>query len=162
MLRTTAKRAAVCFTFLPSDFKALLNAQIVLVKNATDGSFNQWPVQSTGRRIWQRSGSRIKERAAALVTLWLPTLARESVAWMRAPSQPLMRLPLLRSQTPAAPRRTVGFFGFGGSTSCLIERITKPTSDRSILLGPTLSAVDFHRLSVPRWECSDVAHNCSE
>ena len=48
MLRTTAKRAAVCSTFLPPDFKALLNARIVLLKNATDGGLDQWPVQSTG------------------------------------------------------------------------------------------------------------------
>ncbi len=83
-----------------------------------------------------------KERAATLVTLWPPALARELVAWMRVPSQPLMRLPLLRFQTPAAPRRAVGFFGFGGSTSRLVERITQPTSGWSILFGPTLSAVD--------------------
>jgi hypothetical protein len=55
---------------------------------------------------------------------------------------PLMRSPLLRFQTPTAPRRAVGFFGFGGSTSCLAEGITQPTSDWSILLGPILSAVD--------------------
>ncbi len=48
MLRTTANRAAVCFTFLLPDFKALMNTRIVLVKNATDGGLDQWPVQSTG------------------------------------------------------------------------------------------------------------------
>jgi len=70
------------------------------------------------------------------------TLARELVAWKRAPSQLLMRSPLLRFQTPAAPREAVGFFGFGGSASCLAKGITRPTSDRSMLLGPTLSTVD--------------------
>jgi hypothetical protein len=36
--------------------------------------------------------------------------AREPVAWIHVPSQPLMRSPLSRSQTPAPPRRVSGFF----------------------------------------------------
>jgi hypothetical protein len=43
---------------------------------------------------------------------------------------PLMRSPLSRFQTPTAPRRSVGFFGFGCPASCLTERITQPTSDQ--------------------------------
>jgi hypothetical protein len=70
----------------------------------------------------------------------------------RAPSQPLMRSPLLRFQAPAAPREAVGFFGFGGSASRLAKRITRPTSDWSILLGPTLSTVDNSTLLLPHRE----------
>jgi len=31
---------------------------------------------------------------------------------------------------PGCSSRAVGFFGFGGSMSCLIERVTQPTLDR--------------------------------
>ena len=48
---------------------------------------------------------------------------------MHAPSQPLMRSPLSRSQTPTAPRRAVGFFRSGCSSGCPVELITQPTSD---------------------------------
>jgi len=45
------------------------------------------------------------------------------------PSQPLMRSPLSRSQTPTAPRRAVGFFRSGCSSGCPAELITQLTSD---------------------------------
>src|ERR1700682_5409296 len=42
-------------------------------------------------------------------------------AWRHAPSQPLMRSLLSQFQTPTAPRRAVGFFGFGSPASCLAD-----------------------------------------
>src|SRR5712692_5974591 len=41
----------------------------------------------------------------------------------------LMRSLLSQSQTPAAPRRAVGFFRSGCSTGCPAGLITRPTSD---------------------------------
>ena len=41
---------------------------------------------------------------------------------------PLMQSLLSQSQTPAAPRRAVGFFGSGCSTGCPAELSTRPTS----------------------------------
>ena len=49
--------------------------------------------------------------------------------WVHAPSQPLMQSPLSRSQTPAASRKAVGFFGSGCPPSCPSKLITRPTSD---------------------------------
>jgi hypothetical protein len=49
-------------------------------------------------------------KAATLVMLQPPAPAREPTAWMHAPSQPLMRSPLSRIQTPAPPRRVSRFF----------------------------------------------------
>src|SRR5260370_11872672 len=50
------------------------------------------------------------EKAATLVMLQPPAPAREPTAWIHAPSQPLMRSPLSRFQTPTAPRRNSRFF----------------------------------------------------
>jgi hypothetical protein len=50
------------------------------------------------------------EKAATLVMLQPPAPAREPTAWRHVPSQPLMRSPLSRSQTPAPPRRVSRFF----------------------------------------------------
>ena len=50
-------------------------------------------------------------------------------AWIRAPSQPLMRSSLSRFQTPTLPRRAVGFFGFGCRSGCPVGLITQLTSD---------------------------------
>ena len=49
-------------------------------------------------------------KAATLVMLQQPAPAREPTTWMHAPSQPLMRSPLSRFQTPTAPRRNSRFF----------------------------------------------------
>jgi len=51
-----------------------------------------------------------KEKGCGIGYALAETLAREPTAWMRVPSQPLMRSPLLRSQTPTAPRRVSRFF----------------------------------------------------
>ena len=80
---------------------------------------------------------------------------------------PPMRSPLLRFQTPSAPRRAVGFFEFGGSRSCLYERVTRPTSDWSPLFGPvtldqSFRPPAFQTLRLPNRECSDVCHNLYE
>ena len=45
-------------------------------------------------------------------------LRGSQAAWRHAPSQPLMRSLLSQFQTPTAPRRAVGFFGFGSPASC--------------------------------------------
>ena len=49
-------------------------------------------------------------KAATLVMPQPSAPAREPIAWMHAPSQPLMRSPLSRYQTPTAPRRNSRFF----------------------------------------------------
>ena len=49
-------------------------------------------------------------KAATLVMLQPSAPATEPIAWIHAPSQPLMRLPLSRSQTPAPARRVSRFF----------------------------------------------------
>ena len=59
-----------------------------------------------------------------------------------APSQPLMRPPLSRFQTPARSRKLAGFFGFGCAASHLVTLITQPTLDWPLFRRPTLSAVD--------------------
>ncbi len=59
----------------------------------------------------------------------LPTPVRKLTVWVHAPSQPLMQSPLSRSQTPAASRKAVGFFGSGCPPSCPGKLITRPTSD---------------------------------
>jgi len=63
-------------------------------------------------------------------------------AWRHAPSQPLMRSLLSQFQTPTAPRRAVGFFGFGSPASCLAAPITQFTLGGHDLFWPTLSTVD--------------------
>ena len=49
-------------------------------------------------------------KAATLVMFQPSAPAREPTAWIHVPSQPLMRSPLSRSQTPAPPRRVSRFF----------------------------------------------------
>ena len=49
-------------------------------------------------------------KAATLVMLQPSAPAREPTAWIHAPSQPLMRSPLSRSQTPAPPRESQPVF----------------------------------------------------
>ena len=51
-----------------------------------------------------------KGKAATLVMLHPSAPAREPKVRMHAPSQPLMRSPLSRSQTPTVPRRASRFF----------------------------------------------------
>jgi len=50
------------------------------------------------------------EKAATLVMLQPPAPARKPIAWIHAPSQPLMRSLLSQFQTPTAPRRVSRFF----------------------------------------------------
>jgi len=57
-----------------------------------------------------------------------------------------MRSLLSQYQTPAFPRRSVGFFGFGRPAGRPAFRITQPTSDWQRFLKPTLSAVDANQL----------------
>ena len=65
--------------------------------------------------------------------LWLcsscPLLRGSKTTRMHVPSQPLMRSPLSRFQTPTAPRRAVGFFRSGSPPSCPGFLITQLTSD---------------------------------
>jgi hypothetical protein len=68
-----------------------------------------------------------------LVMLHLLAPAREPAAWIHAPPQPLVRSPLSRCQTPTAPRRAVGFFGFGCSAGCPAGHFARLTSDWPVL-----------------------------
>jgi hypothetical protein len=76
--------------------------------------------------------------------------ARESATWIRAPSRSLMRLLLSQHQTPAFPRRFVGFFGSGPRASRPAFGITQLTSDWQRYLKPTLSAVDGTKIKLFR------------
>src|SRR5215831_10608533 len=64
--------------------------------------------QSRRRRKREEAGEMVK--AATLVMFQPSAPAREPTAWIHAPSQPLMRSPLSRFQTPTAPRRVSRFF----------------------------------------------------
>jgi len=90
----------------------------------------------------QRAKRREIEKTATLVTLQPLALAREPTTRIRAPSRSLMRSLLSQYQTPAFPRRFVGFFGSGRRASRPAPRITQPTLDWLLFLKPTLSAVD--------------------
>ena len=90
-----------------------------------------------------RDGKRRKmEKAATLVMLQPSAPARKLTAWIHAPSQPLMRSPLSRIQTPAPPRRVSRFFQVW-----LLRRLPC-RADHSAYFGlasfisPILSAVD--------------------
>jgi hypothetical protein len=68
-------------------------------------------------------------KAATLVMFQLSAPARERTAWIHVPSQPLMRSPLSRSQTPAPPRRVSRFFRVWLLFRSPCEQITQPISD---------------------------------
>src|SRR5208282_3868637 len=74
-----------------------------------------------------RSAGKIKEPRH-----WLRSsrqlLRRSGATWIRAPSRSLMRSLLSQYQTPASPRRFVGFFGSGRRASRPALRITQLTS----------------------------------
>ena len=55
------------------------------------------------------------EKAARSVMLQPSAPAKEPTAWIHAPSQPLMRSPLSRSQTPAPPRKSQPVFSGPGA-----------------------------------------------
>jgi hypothetical protein len=63
--------------------------------------------QTRGKR---RTGIPEIGKAATLVMPLPSAPAREPVAWIHAPSQPLMRSLLSQFQTPAPPRRVSRFF----------------------------------------------------
>jgi hypothetical protein len=56
------------------------------------------------------SGGEQKEKAVTLVMLQPTTPAREPPAWRHVPSQPLMRSPLSRFQTPTDTSQCGWFF----------------------------------------------------
>jgi hypothetical protein len=58
----------------------------------------------------QKRGGPEIVKAVTLVMLQLPAPARKPIAWIHAPSQPLMRSLLSQFQTPTAPRRVSRFF----------------------------------------------------
>ena len=69
-------------------------------------------------------------KAATLVMFQPSAPAREPTAWIHVPSQPLMRSPLSRSQTPASPRRVKPVFsGLVTPSGRPDGQITQPTSD---------------------------------
>jgi len=55
-----------------------------------------------------------------------------------------MRSLLSQFQTPAAPHKAVGFFGFGCPAGHLARLIAQPTSDWRLIRKPTLSAGANH------------------
>jgi len=63
---------------------------------------------------------------------------------------------------PSYSSRAVGFFGFGGSTSYLVKRITQPTSGGQCYLDQPFQPSTIHKISFPSQECSDVAHQSSK
>jgi len=92
-------------------------------------------------------------KAATLVMFQPSAPAREPTAWIHVPSQPLMRSPLSRCQTPAPPRRVSRFF-----------RVWLPIrspcrADHSAYFGlarfisPILSAVDGRQTKQLRHLC---------
>ena len=66
------------------------------------------------------------EKAATLVMLQPSAPAREPKAWMHAPSQPLMRSPLSRFQTPAPPRKSQPVFS--GLDALQVTLLSRPLS----------------------------------
>src|SRR5208282_775799 len=95
---------------------------------------NSWSAGHAGKDVFggdQPCGIRMLEKGKgcdigyALAT----NSCEEPTAWRHAPSQPLMRSPLSRSQTPTTPRRAVGFFRSGCPLGYPSELITQPTSD---------------------------------
>ncbi len=81
-------------------------------------------------------------KAATLVMLQPSAPARELTAWRHAPSQPLMRSPLSRAQTPAPPRRVRRFFRvwLPFRSPCRADHSAYFGATRFI--SPVLSAVD--------------------
>jgi hypothetical protein len=72
-----------------------------------------------------------------------------------------MRSPLSRSQTPTAPRRAVGFFGFGRSPSRLGSPITQPTLDwPRFILGQPFQPSTEAKVNV-RLKNVNAAFRCS-
>ena len=65
--------------------------------------------QTKGRAKWGNLPGKIR-KAVTLVMLQPPPPAREPTTRIHAPSQPLMRSPLPRNLTPAAPRRVRRIF----------------------------------------------------
>ena len=81
---------------------------------------------------------------------------------MHIPSQPLMRSPLLRFQTPVAPYGAVGFFGSGCPAGCLAGLIAQPTRTGQYYSANLFSRRQFFTLVFRDWECSDVRHKFYE
>ena len=81
-------------------------------------------------------------KAAALVMLQPSAPARARKAWIHVPSQPLMRSPLSRFQTPASPRRVSRFFRVWllFRLPCRADR--SAYFGRASFISPILSAVD--------------------
>ena len=95
-------------------------------------------------------------------------LRGSGAAWRHAPSQPLMRSLLSQFQTPTAPRRAVGFFGFGRLPGYPFRRITRSTSDwPSFNLGQPFRPSTFAKLNAltlnvnAAFRCSSGFHSCA-
>jgi hypothetical protein len=83
---------------------------------------------------------------------------------MRAPSQPSDAIHRFCGSKPQPLlAESAGFFGFGGPSSCLAERITQPTSDqqRFIFANPFQPST-LATLVLRNQECSDVRHKFFE
>ena len=102
----------------------------VLTFRVSGGAFrvSLFAVNSTAERA---EYLRVKiGKAATLIMLQPSAPAREPIAWIHAPSQPLMRSLLSQFQTPTAPRRVSRFFRVWLLFQvALLEQITQPNSD---------------------------------
>ena len=112
------------------------------------GRATAFPARKVQRRIARPSAER-KNRQEKIkrLRLWLcsscPLLRGSKTTRMHVPSQPLMRSPLSRFQTPTAPRRAVGFFRSGSPPSCPgFPDHPAYFGLAKVYFGPTLSAVD--------------------
>ncbi len=87
-------------------------------------------------------------KAATLVMLQPSALAREPTAWIHAPSQPLMRSPFSRFQTPAPPRESQPVFsGLVARSGRPAEQITQPTSDWQGLFRQSFQPSTWNKLN---------------
>ena len=79
--------------------------------------------------------------------------AREPKAWIHVPSQPLMRSPLSRSQTPAPPRRVSRFFRVWLPIRSPCRAVHSAYFGLARFISPILSAVDGRQTKQLRHLC---------
>jgi hypothetical protein len=119
-----------------------LSTFFVEIGNSTqDNPRQHFVVERSAKRIGRSLRRKIK-KAAILVMLQPLALAREPTAWIRAPSQPLMRSLLSQFQTPTTPRRVSRFFRVWLliRSPCRADHSAYFESAR--VISPILSAVD--------------------
>jgi hypothetical protein len=100
-------------------------------------------------------------KAATLVMLQPSAPARESAAWIHAPSQPLMRSPLSQFQTPTVPRRTSRFFRVWSLFRSPCGADHSAYFGWASFISPILSAVDVSQTKqlLDRCQCKSQREN---